>query len=287
MSISLNVLDCLNGLERPASASVLQRALKDSGSTIPLPKVQATLDELTASKKAWIHPPLSRNAQPRYWNTSPADYTLTLLQEALAGQEKPVTISQTKERVPKCYRSFVDEALGSEIRAGRLYEFRKGPTRYVSPDSPGPRELLTAAQLKTLKACVDRLRIAGRRRLSLDGLLTYLDNGEPSAPAPATPVEERPTEALLREWHDKDLPSLGGLRTMPFAKTWPRYAEWSRARNQRPKLEHFHTLLRELASKSIVALTPHDEPGRLSPEDQALLLHNADGAKLYYYTILS
>lgn len=284
-----SIIGCLQSLDAPAPVSSLQRALKQGGSSISVGKTGDAVAKLVRSGQIWEHPPASAKAKTRFWLEPPKEFTLTLIENELDARGRPPTITGLKNRVPKPYRKYVDEVLGEKISAGEFFEFRKGSSRYISKNPPGPRELLSATQLKTLGACVQRLRQSGRNSLTLDGLLKYLGNGSSPVPAAAETTEKPAAPGLgdLREWFEADLPSLGGLRTMPFSKTWRRYRDWCAARNQSPSLEAFHGLLRSLARQSAVALTPHDEPARLPSEDQQLLMENPDGSRLYYYTILS
>ena len=147
---------------------------------------------------------------------------------------------------------------------------------------------MTPAQKRSLEATVKTLQQAGRKQLTVDAVLAFMDGGDvPAAVSQNGGQSAAVTEELLREWYLADLPSRGGLRTMPFAKTWSRLNQWSKSQGSAPNLSEFHELLSNLARQSVVALTPHDEPARLSVEDQELLLENPDGAKLYYYTILN
>ncbi|MFT5468061.1 MAG: hypothetical protein ACI8UO_003169 [Verrucomicrobiales bacterium] len=292
MDRSSTILGCLQSLDAPAPVSALQRALKEAGESLTLANTRDSIAELVSRSKVWEHTPNSARGKARFWLESPKKFTLTLIQNEMESRGRPMTITGLKNRVAKPYRKYVDEVLGEQIGAGELFEFRKGSAPYISKNHPGPRELLTAAQLKTLGACVQRLRQAGSRKLTLDGLLNYLENGSTPPPSAPAATEPEPTEAIpdleeLRAWFQADLPSLGGLRTMPFSKTWLRYSEWSAERNQTPSLDAFHGLLRGLAKKSIVALTPHDEPARLPEADQQLLMNNSDGSRLYYFTIFS
>ncbi|MEM7012757.1 MAG: hypothetical protein AAF585_14880 [Verrucomicrobiota bacterium] len=212
-----------------------------------------------------------------------------MIQEKIGAASGAITIPGLKSKISKGYRPFVDDALGQAIQSGDLHEFRRGNSRYVCDQAPGARELMTPAQMRSLQAAVKTLQQAGQKQLTVDAVLAFMDGGEVPAPSQngGGGGGVALTEDLLREWYLADLPSRGGLRTMPFAKTWSRLSEWSQSQGQSPNLSAFHQLLSELARASIVALTPHDEPARLPVEDQELLLENPDGAKLYYYTILN
>lgn len=276
------LLGCLQPSAAPIAADAICRAAKRRGLTLS----EEDVCQLAKSQTIWEHPPRTAKGKTRYWHKSPVEFALTLIQEKLNADSGAITIPSLKARIAKGYRAFVDDALGHAIQEGDLYEFRRGKSRYVCDREPGARELMTPAQLRSLKGAVTTLQQAGRKQLTVDAVLAFMDGGEIPAPS-QNGGGAALTEDLLREWYQADLPSRGGLRTMPFAKTWSRLREWSQSQGHAPNLTEFHGLLSSLARHSVVALTPHDEPARLPVEDQELLLENPDGAKLYYYTILN
>lgn len=283
------VLACLKTLDAPASISAAKSALAARGTSLSKPEILEAIGKLVGRGQIWEHPPASSKGSARYWVVPPADFAgnLVLKKVETLGRGRPVPMASLKAKAPKPYSGYADEARGALIEAGKLFEFRVQGTSYVATREPSVRDFLTPAQLKTLNQCVDRLRDAGRAELTFEALLAFLDGSEPTPEPESRPKFAEPTEQLLGEWFRQDLPSLGGLRTMPFTKTWRRYVEWSQSQNLEPHLEAFHDLLSDMASRSLLALTPHDEPGRLPAEEQLLLLLTPDGSRLYYYTILS
>jgi len=277
------LLEILAQSDTPLPLSTLGTRVRKAGVRIRNDALGDELDGLVREGRAFPHPTSARGKKPspRFWHRSAADLVRGALAEALPRQVE-WTPSQLRRLVPKAYHDLLDEQLGVLLAEGRLFEGPpKGRTRRLQTEPPRPTQALTAAQMKSLRSVLSRVNTVRRPALSLDELLEVLDGTAPAGPPDAAPELD---EALLRRLYDEDLARRQGLRSMPIAWTWERYASLCAARSATPDLSQFHALLRKLHAESRVALAVHDATTSIPESERAVLPTREDGRTYYYWT---
>jgi hypothetical protein len=273
--------------DAPLPLSTLGTRVRKAGVRLTNDGLGDELDRLAREGRVFPHPTSARGRKPspRYWHRSAADFVRGALSEALPRQVE-WTPSQLKRLVPKAYHGLLDEEVGALIAAGRLFEGPpKGKTRRLQTEPPRPTQALTATQVKSLRSVLTRINTVRRPALSLEELVAVLDGSAPAAPAgKASGTAPELDESLLRRLYDQDLPRRQGLRSMPIAWTWERYASLCAAGSATPSLSQFHALLRRLHAESRVALAVHDSGASIPESERAVLPTREDNRPYYYWT---
>jgi len=280
------LLEVLGRSEAPLPLTTLGTRVRKAGVRLKNDALAEELEGLAREGRVFPHPTSSRGKKPspRYWHRSAADLVRRALAEALPRQAE-WTPSQLKRLVPKAYDGLVDEQVGGLIAEGRLFEGPpRGKTRRLQTEPPRPTQALTATQMKSLRSLLNRVNTVRRPALSLEELLGVLDGSPAGAAEPVRGAPPELNEALLRQLYEEDLPRRQGLRSMPIAWTWERYASLCNARSAIPSLSEFHALLRKLHSQSRVALAVHDVKASIPESERAVLPTRKDGWPYYYWT---
>jgi len=281
------LLDVLGQADAPLPLSTLGTRVRKAGLRIKSDALADELERLAREGRVFPHPTSARGKKPsaRYWHRSAPDLVRRALAEALPRQVE-WTPSQLRRLVPKAYQGLADEQVGSLIAEGRLFEGPpRGRTRRLQTEPPRPTQALSATQMKSLRSVLSRINTVRRPALAFEELVAVLDGNAPVA-APAQEGGTGPVlnEALLRQLYDEDLSRRQGLRSMPIAWTWERYASLCAARSAPPNLSRFHALLRKLHAESRVALAVHDATASIPQSERAVLLTREDGRVYYYWT---
>jgi hypothetical protein len=121
-----------------------------------------------------------------------------------------------------------------------------------------------------------------RASISLDELRSFLDGSDVMGVSKAE-ESGRPSEDLLREWYQKDLPRRGGLTSIPIPWTWGHYELWCLSRKLRPDLVLFQDFMWGLHRAGKVDLIPHSMTQELSARESELSLRSQHGEVLYYW----
>jgi hypothetical protein len=253
---------------------------KRAGHTVSSTEVEQGFERWVANGRLFRHPAASRAAKPvhAYGLESPAAFVRQRLQLALDGNTQ-LTLVKLRACAPKEYRALVDDAIAVLVRAGQLFA-KPGAKAKAYTTTPSPASsLLTAAQRKSLEVLLNKVNTLRPQRLGLDELLAFLDGSAPSA-TPATPA---PTLALLEELYQLDLPTRGGLSSMPIPFTWRRYTQQLATRGAGPDRAAFEQLLLDSAASGRVELIAHEWPATLAPDDLAAAIRQPSGRVLYYW----
>lgn len=271
--------------ERPLPLRTLGTALRGAGLEVTTKELPAHLDRLVREGRAFEHPIARHGSNPSrcFWSRPATEYVEGALGRTLAAGGE-WSEAQLRRSVPKAYHAMLDEAVGRLLSEGRLFEAPpKGKSRRLRTTPARARDALGAAQMKSLRSVVQRVNTLRRPALGLDELLAFFDGPEPGAAPRAPGTTLAPTEELLRRFYAADLPRRAGLRSMPIPWTWHRYLEHCRERAASPDAERFHSLLLELAHAGRVALTAHDKPASLPPEELEHVRRRPDGSVVYYW----
>lgn len=272
-------------LPKPTPSTALGTDLRKASVNVSNLKLEEALQILVDQGQAFHHPPSrkTRNAPPCYFAKSPLQYVEDSLLERV--HAKPQwTESQLREKVPKAYRGFFDEALGNLITAQKLFQYRQGRSTYLAATRPRPTVFLTAKQRSALEKILAHLNEHREVRLDFEHLLAFLDDGKS---APTQELDRDLREEMLVRWYGEDLPRREGLRSLPILWTWQHYMEWCESRGVRPNGDLLHQLLEGMAAKGHISITAHDSPRDVSEEEAAVLRKDAKGRLNYYWTILS
>jgi hypothetical protein len=180
--------------------------------------------------------------------------------------------------VPKTYGDLVDEAIGGLISNGKLFE-KPGTTKSkkYTTRRPRPTSVLTARQRQSLETIVKGISAHRSHPLTLSELLEFLD-GPVSRPPAGTLTLDR-----LEELYRVDLPSRGGLTSMPIPVTWRHYAAAVQAEGNTPNRAEFERVLLQGRGQGRIEMTTHEWPATLSAEEAAAAISQADGRVLYYW----
>ncbi|MCI0417802.1 MAG: hypothetical protein L0312_01050, partial [Acidobacteria bacterium] len=204
--------------------------------------------------------------------------------ERVPGLQRLLTRQELKAALPAGDRGMLTEAVNQLIAEGRLFEKKSDRIQGLTPEPPLPTDFLTETHKNSLHKIVVRLNEHRRNRLDFEALLAFL-NGELAATTPE--LDQDLSEELLVRWYGEDLPRREGLRSMPIPWTWKHYVKWCEERGLQPNIERFHQLLKSMAMRSRIALTAHNSPSNLPPEEAAILLKDLEGRTIYYWTILT
>lgn len=199
--------------------------------------------------------------------------------ERILGAQRLLTRQELKAALTAEDRGMFTEAVNRLITEGRLFE--KG--KRLTTEPPLPTDFLTETHKNSLRKVLGRLNEHRHNRLDFEALLAFLNGG---LAAPTRALDQDLSEEWLVRWYGEDLPRREGLRSMPIPWTWKHYEKWCEARGVQPNADRFHQLLKGMAMRSQIALTAHNSPRNLSPEEAAILLKDPEGRTIYYWTIL-
>ncbi|MEW5983004.1 MAG: hypothetical protein AB1806_11635, partial [Acidobacteriota bacterium] len=259
--------EAIGASDRPLTVAAALKAVKQVHPRAKRSAVETALDELTASGDIHRHPPARTGGAPLFHRHPARDYAASRVRQAISGDAR-LTPTALRRAVGKAYQPFFDEVLAELVAAGHVR-----PTRF-----------LTARQVSQLTSITGTMNTLRSTPLALASVLALFD-GAPATVAPAV-LDQSLSEAQLVQWYAEDLPSLGGLRSVPIPWTWRHYEAWSAARSCRPSLDLFHRHLLAMASRAAVGLTPHDHEGRLPDDEKHVLPLTPAGYRAYYWTIL-
>lgn len=276
-SVEATIATALAETQKPVSASVLRSKLAAKGKRVTQRIVDDGIRRLIDEGRAFEHPPARAGSLlPTYSTLSPIDFVAARILSHLKKSGR-ASWHQTRTKLPKPYHIHYDRAMKMLFKRGDIIEFEHSGRKYVCLPKPEIRQLLTRAQITSLKKNLNVLRNTGREHVTWEGFLEFIDQ-PPSRPIP-------PTEADLRLWHNADLPP-GGDLPVPLPLTYSRYETWCNEGGGHPDLAAFHNLLRTLSKAGRVALTHHNAPGRLPESERRVLMEEKDGRVIYYYEFL-
>lgn len=266
--------------------STALRLVKADGHTTTTSEVSATLERIVSEGRAFRHPSGSRSAGSAraYGRQSAHAFVMERLQEAVrTGTE--FSLTDLRRAVTKAYAGLIDEAIGDLLREGKLFEKPGGgKTKKFTTKPLPPTSVLTAAQRRSLDTILTKVNTFRTRPLSVTDLLNFLDGAGMDA---TTAIARASTRALtldsLTELYRLDLPSRGGLTSMPIPMTWRRYAKAVEAEGGTPDRAGFERVLLDSAAAGLIEVTPHEWPATLPAEDLAVSIRAPDGRILYYW----
>lgn len=283
MAILVRLVSSASTALTPSTALTLVKA---DGHTTTTSEVSATLERIVSAGRAFRHPSGSRSAAPAhaYGRQPPDAFVTERLQEAVrTGTE--FSLTDLRRPVTKAYAGLVDEAIGDLLREGKLFEKPGGgkTKKYTTKPLP-PTSVLTAAQRSSLDTTLTKVNAFRAHPLRLIDLLNFLDGPSVDATTGSERSSERAlTLELLKELYRLDLPSRGGLTSMPIPMTWRRYAKAVEAEGGAPDRAGFERVLLDSAAAGRIEVTPHEWPATLPAEDVAASIRRPDGRVLYYW----
>jgi hypothetical protein len=252
---------------------------KSAGHTVRDTEVAAAYEQWVDAGRLFRHPSAARAAKFKhaYWPDSPTTFVRQRLQRAL-GTHTQITLSKLQASSPREYRRVVDATIASLLQEGALFE-KPGSAKsktYTTQPLP-PTALLTAAQRKSLQGLLDKINGLRHPPIAMIELLQFLDGA--ARPSVAT----LPTLAQLEELYRLDLPTRGGLSSMPIPMTWRRYAQLHAGQGAGANRAAFEQLLLDGAAAGRVELIAHEWPATLAADDLTAAIRQSSGRVLYYW----
>jgi len=202
------VRQALQRSDEPLTLSKIRAALPSSFRSVSLEALEESLTRQVAANVFYQYPKY-RSPQNRYWDRPMPVHLAHLLRVSL--EEKPLTLSELRRRLPDYARHQADGVLEEEVTRGRLFRHpavksRTGPR--FGARRPDPRDYLRSE----LTAAFGRLQQLGFNPQELrESAMALLQEEEWAAPtaaaataparAPSAPQEQvgSPTEQRQQE----------------------------------------------------------------------------------------
>lgn len=275
------ILKLLRDSDVPLTVKQVASTVSGSASRKNQAVVRTVLDELKASGDAFEFPPERSDREPRFGATSPVEWLTARIVGKIREAGGRVTVRQARESLPKWGQGYFDQCVGKLVKEGRLF-YLTVRYKYVLLSQPTPFDHLLPRQVTALKEILERVNRFRTSRLPLEELRAFLD-GSDSVKVSNAEKSGQPSEELLREWYQRDLPRRGGITSIPIWWTWGHYESWCLSKNMRPDLVRFHDLMRSLHRAGKIDLIPHSMTQEISAREVELSLRGQYGEVLYYW----
>lgn len=243
--------------------------------------VREILDKLKASGDVFLFPPVRTGFAARFGSVSPTDWVGMKIVGMVEEAGGRLTIRKIRSDLGKWEKRYFRRSIEELIKEEQLFYLKVQP-KYLFSSPPTPCDHLLPAEAKALKKILEKVNRYRRRTLSLDDLTAFL-NGSDGMKGPRVAKSGRPTEDLLREWYEKDLPRRGGPRSIPIPWTCAHYESWCVANRLRPDRVTFQNFMWSLYRAGKVEFIPHGMPQELSAREAKLSLRSQRGQILYYW----
>ncbi len=276
-----DIVELLRTSDGPLTAKQVAGKLCDSLSSKNVEKIEAALHELIAKGTAFEYPPERKGSGGRFGHLSPEHWVGGRIVANLKEAGGRLTIGQTRNSLRKWEIRYFDEVLGKLVSEKKLF-YLTVRLKYVLSSPPDPYDHLLPRQITALREIVERINRHRKNNLSMEDLREFLNGAGPAA-IPASKTSGIPTEDLIREWYNKDLPAQGGLPSIPIPSTWSHYDAWCLLNSLTPNLDEFKNLLWRLYRAGKVEFVPHSFTQRLQERELEVSLRGPHGEVWYYW----
>jgi len=276
-----DISELLRRSDGPQTAKQVAQKAFGSASSEDIEKVTGVFDGLKTCGAAFEFPPERAGYGARFGLVSPADWLAQRIVTAVKEAGGRLTLRQVRESLRKWERQYFDEALGKLVKDGRLF-YLTVRFKYVLSSAPDPFDHLLPRQVTALREILERINRHRKNALTIEVLQKFLNGPSPAEIIP-TQASGIPSEDLLREWYQKDLPKRGGISSIPIPWTWSHYESWCRSNELTPDLAQFQDFLSSLYRAGKIEFISHSMTQTLSERESELSLRGQHGEVLYYW----
>lgn len=276
-----SIVELLRSSDVPLSAKQVAQTGFGWTSRKDIENVTEILNQLKTSGDAFEFPPARIGSAVRFGPVPPADWVGMKIAGMVKEEGGRLTITQVRAGLRKWETTYFDEAIGKLIEAGQLF-YLTVQFKYLVSSPPAPFDHLLPRQVTALKEILERVNRHRGRALTLDDFRALV-NGADATEGSRVEESGRPTEDLLRQWYQKDLPRRGGLSSIPIPWTWAHYESWCLVNRLRPDLVTFQDFMWSLYRAGKVEFIPHSMTQELSEAEAKLSLRSRHGEILYYW----
>lgn len=278
--LSREIIELLRASGRPLTGKQVAAEVLGSATPKTLEKIGAALTELIAQGTAFEYPPERSGYGARFWCVNPTDRLAERIMAEVAQADGRLTLRRLRAGLKKWEIPYFDQVLGNLLREKKLF-YLTMRFKYVLSSPPDPYDHLLPRQITALREILERINRHRKNALTLEEARDIL-NGRSSteiAPPQATGI---PTEDLLREWYNRDLPKRAGLASIPIPWTWTHYESWCTSNKARPDLQRFQEILRSLHRAGRIELIAHSMTQSL-PERESEISPRGPHGEVWYY----
>ena len=226
------ILKLIRGSDSPISIKRLSEHVPSLSGQKESGRLQSTLLSLKTSGQIFEYPPERAGHGARFGSLPPMDWLNNKIVTTVKQAGGRVTLRQLRESLRKWETPYFDEALGKLVKGGSLF-YLTVRFKYVLSSPPDASDYLLPRQVTALREILDRINRHRKNALTIEELKTFL-NGPNLAEVLRVEESGQPSEDLLREWYHEDLPSRGGLSSIPIPWTWSHYESWCLSSKVKP-----------------------------------------------------
>jgi hypothetical protein len=276
-----DIFELLNSSSEPLTTKQLTQSSYGFTSPKNIEMVGAAIRELVTAGRVFEFPPERSGHGTRFGCVTPTNWVAERILKTVKAARGRVTLRQARDGLRKWESAYFDKALGELVADKKLF-YLTVRFKYVLSSPPDPFDHLLPRQVSALREIVARINQHRKNVLTMEDLRAFL-NGYTVTDIMPTRASDMPTEDLLREWYQEDLPKRGGLASMPIPWTWIHYDSWCRSHEMTPSIKQFQDLLRRLHQAGKIDFISHSMTQNLPERESELSLRGHHGEVLYYW----